>query len=335
MIHRTATLLHQNDWKSQLRYAITDPKQLSELLKLTNKQQKGLIEAHKSFPLKIPHAVLDRIEKGNINDPVLLQYMPQVKEITQSAGFSNDPVGDIAASPCNGLLHKYSSRALIIASQVCAVHCRYCFRRHFPYSEMQLSKDHSRNIINYLQQHVEINEIILSGGDPLSLDDNKLEQLIYSLESVKHIRTLRIHTRLPIVIPDRITSKLLSLLDATRFKTVIVIHSNHANELDDNVCKSMQTLSQHCDALLNQSVLLQSVNSNTEALIQLSQRLFECNVMPYYLHLLDKVQGASHFDTDETDAKQLLSEIRKQLPGYLVPQLVKELSGEASKTPVL
>lgn len=334
MIPRTATLLHKNDWKSALRNTINTPQQLAQAISLSQEAYKGLMHATELFPLKIPISVLSRIQENHLDDPVLRQYLPTEKEMQEHPDYQIDPVGDLNASPLPGIIHKYQSRALIITSQVCAVHCRYCFRRHFPYQDMQLTSKHQEKIIAYLRENPALNEIILSGGDPLSLDDEKLYELIQALESVSHIKTLRIHSRLPIVIPSRVTDRLLDILKNSRFKTVMVLHCNHANEIDEDVESACLKLKQHTDALLNQSVLLRSINDSADVLAELSYRLFDCGVIPYYLHLFDKVQNAAHFDISAKQATIIVDNLRKKLPGYLVPKLVTEIAGEPCKTPV-
>ncbi|MCK5721769.1 MAG: EF-P beta-lysylation protein EpmB, partial [Gammaproteobacteria bacterium] len=294
----------------------------------------GAIAASQSFVLRAPLGYCQRIEKGNPNDPLLRQILPLDAELISDQQFKLDPVGDLAAMEVPGLLHKYHGRVLIITTAACAVHCRYCFRRHFPYQENR-AEQNWQEAIDYIQSHSDIHEVILSGGDPLSLTESRLKNLTDQLLNIPHIKTLRLHTRQPIVLPERINNELLNWLDSLPWKIVIVLHCNHANEIDSSVASALKKLQQHQVTLLNQSVLLAGVNDNTETLINLSQKLFSHHVLPYYLHMLDKVQGAKHFYVKNEKANQILDEIRQLLPGYLVPKLVKEQAGEKSKTALI
>ncbi len=317
-------------WQTVLASAIREPSELLHYLNLPQSLLNGAIAASQSFALRAPLGYCQRIEKGNPNDPLLRQILPLDAELISDQHFKLDPVGDLAAMEVPGLLHKYHGRVLIITTAACAVHCRYCFRRHFPYQENRAEQNWQK-AIDYIQSHSDIHEVILSGGDPLSLTESRLKNLTDQLLNIPHIKTLRLHTRQPIVLPERVNSELLSWLDSLPWKIVMVLHCNHANEIDSSVASALKKLQQHQVTLLNQSVLLAGVNDNTETLIDLSQKLFSHHVLPYYLHMLDKVQGAKHFYVKNEKAQQILNEVRQLLPGYLVPKLVKEQAGEKSK----
>jgi len=321
-------------WQTALASAIREPSELLHYLNLPQSLLNGAIAASQSFALRAPLGYCQRIEKGNPNDPLLRQILPLDAELISDQQFKLDPVGDLAAMEVPGLLHKYHGRVLIITTAACAVHCRYCFRRHFPYQENR-AEQNWQEAIDYIQSHSDIHEVILSGGDPLSLTESRLKNLTDKLLNIPHIKTLRLHTRQPIVLPERINNELLNWLDSLPWKIVMVLHCNHANEIDAPVASALKKLQQHQVTLLNQSVLLAGVNDNAETLINLSQKLFSHHVLPYYLHMLDKVQGAKHFYVKNEKANQILNEIRQLLPGYLVPKLVKEQAGEKSKTTLI
>ena len=332
------TQLKQTDcspthWQSALANAIRKPSELLEYLNLPESLLNGAIAANQSFALRVPRGYCQSIEKGNPNDPLLRQILPFDAELIHDQDFMLDPVADLAAMEVPGLLHKYHGRVLIITTAACAVHCRYCFRRHFPYQENR-DEQNWQKTIEYIRAHPDIHEVILSGGDPLSLTESRLKNLTDKLITIPHIKTLRLHTRQPIVLPERVNNELLSWLDSLPWKIVMVLHCNHANEISPAVASAMEKLHQHQVTLLNQSVLLAGVNDNSDALIELSQVLFEHHVLPYYLHMLDKVQGAKHFCVAHEKARQLLNEVRQYLPGYLVPKLVEERAGEKSKTAI-
>ncbi len=324
----------ESSWKKQLSQATTSAEALLTRLQLG--QHLKHIDLAAEFKCMATDAYISKIEPGNINDPLLLQVLPLALEkqpTIQQPGLL-DPVGDINAQAGQGLLHKYHGRALLITTAACAIHCRYCFRRHYPYQQSSYSQKALQGVLDYLSSHTEIDEIILSGGDPLVLDNSKLGALIARLEDIEHIKTLRIHTRLPVVLPDRINHGLLELLRTTRFQVVMVIHSNHANELKNAEYDKLQLLHKAGICLLNQSVLLKGINDNAESLVALSRRLFECNTLPYYLHLLDPVAGAMHFKTGREQALTIKKEMEQKLPGYLVPRLVQEIEGKQSKTAI-
>ncbi len=320
-------------WQRALSNALRDPAELLEYLNLPASLLEGAIAANQSFALRVPRGYCQNIEKGNPDDPLLRQILPLDAELIHDAEFILDPVADLAAIEVPGLLHKYHGRVLIITTAACAVHCRYCFRRHFPYQENRTDQNWQETV-DYIRAHVDIHEVILSGGDPLSLTEGRLKNLTDKLINIPHIKTLRLHTRQPIVLPERVNNELLSWLDSLPWKIIIVLHCNHANEISFDVASAMEKLHQQHVTLLNQSVLLAGVNDNSAALVNLSKKLFEHNVLPYYLHMLDKVQGAKHFYVAHDKACQLIEEIRHQLPGYLVPRLVEEKAGEKSKTAV-
>ena len=321
-------------WQAALADAFRDPIELLKYLDLPISLLNGATAAAHSFALRAPRGYCQRIEKGNLDDPLLQQILPVGSELIESKQFGHDPVGDLASIEVPGLLHKYHGRALIITTAACAVHCRYCFRRHFPYQENR-SEQNWQEAVDYIRTHADIHEVILSGGDPLSLTESRLKKLTDQLLTIPHLKTLRLHTRLPIVLPQRVNNDLLNWLGSLPWKIVMVLHCNHANEIDESVADALQQLHEHQITLLNQSVLLARVNDHAEILIQLSEKLFSNHVLPYYLHLLDKVQGAQHFYINDDKARQLHSEIRQRLPGYLVPKLVKEEAGKKSKTAII
>lgn len=328
-------LYREQNWKSQLSDLITDPKELLQCLNLSETQLlSGAILACDSFKLRVPRAFVKKIRLCDPLDPLLLQVLPHHLELEEHAGFVTDPLGEEQANHLPGVLHKYESRFLLTLTGACAVHCRYCFRRHFPYQENLPKNKDWINIQHYIESHPQINEIILSGGDPLTLSNQKLAIWIERLASLTQIKTLRIHTRVPIVIPERLDNELLSLLKNSRMSIVVVVHSNHANELDSFTIHQLKKLNHINITVLNQSVLLKGVNDSAEVLSELSQRLFDARIMPYYLHVLDKVKGAQHFDLKHSAIEHIYTELLAMLPGYLVPKLVREIAGEKNKTPL-
>ncbi len=331
MITRSRRIVQRDDWTKQLRDAISDPDALADYVRIPRNRLPGMREASRLFRLKAPLSYLDRIAKGNPDDPLLKQILPDGAEATRAAGFSADPVGDLAASPQPGIIHKYHGRALLVMTGACAIHCRYCFRRNFPYADQHADLEAIRA---YLTAHAGIHEIILSGGDPLTLSNARLTELVEMLETIPHLRTLRIHSRLPIVLPDRLDTALSGLLWRSRLKTVLVVHANHPRELAGDVTDALRDFRACCDALLNQSVLLRGINDDAEILAELSHRLFDAGILPYYLHMLDKASGTAHFAVAEATAGDIHRRLRALLPGYLVPRLVSEISGEAAKSPL-
>ncbi len=321
-------------WQQILADAVRDPYELLEMLNLSRHMIDLSETAAAQFPLRVPRGYVARMRKGDENDPLLRQVLPIGTEMQEVQGFTTDPVGDHDAIIKQGLLQKYHGRVLIMTTAACAIHCRYCFRRHFPYHELTARPSLWQPLLNEIAQDANISEVILSGGDPLSLGDSALLQLMTALEQIPHLKRLRIHSRYPIVLPERINEPLLEWFKQTRLTSVMVIHSNHANEIDASVKTALHKLKSTGMTLLNQAVLLHGVNDDGDTLCHLSEALFETGVMPYYLHKLDKVEGAAHFDADEDLAKQLVTEMRKRLPGYLVPKLVQEVAGTPYKQPL-
>ncbi|WP_413694334.1 MULTISPECIES: EF-P beta-lysylation protein EpmB [unclassified Psychromonas] len=318
-------------WQKELANAVKNPQQLLEILEITQETAQISELAKKQFPMLVPLPFVNKMQKGNVNDPLLKQVLPIHDEELLLPGYSTDPLVE-QNNQHKGLLHKYKSRVLIILKSGCAVNCRYCFRRHFPYADNSVNKSQLTNIVNYIQAHPNVNEVILSGGDPLMTKDKQLAELLDQLEALPQLTRLRIHTRLPVVIPSRITETFTQRLQKSRLKIIMVLHINHAQEIDKPFAEAMERCHQAGIQLLNQSVLLKDVNDDVDALVALSEALFSVNILPYYLFLLDKVQGAAHFDLDEHKAQLLHKQMQAELPGYLVPRLSREIAGEQSKT---
>ena len=321
-------------WQALWRDAIRDPRELLALLGLQSLAAQVSDAAATQFPLRVPRGFAARMRYGDRDDPLLRQVLPVLEEDRIVAGFAFDAVGDVAARGATGVIHKYQGRALLIATGSCAVHCRYCFRRHFPYGGETAAANHWQEALDYLKADPSISEVLLSGGDPLSLATGKLAELTGQLRLLPQIRRLRLHTRLPVVLPERIDGEFIDWIGSLPWPVSVVIHANHANEIDGNVALALSRLRQAGAVLLNQSVLLRGVNDELAALAELSERLFEVGVLPYYLHQLDRVAGAWHFEVDDGRARELCSALRARLPGYLVPQLVREIAGSDSKTPL-
>jgi L-lysine 2,3-aminomutase len=328
------SVLRPNAWQRALADAISDPHELLALLDLPADSIGPAQLAAQSFALRVPRGFVQRMRRGDPLDPLLLQVLPVGLELEGSPGFTFDPVQDLAHRAAPGLLHKYHGRALLIATGACAVHCRYCFRRHFPYGEESASGPQWQQALAQIEADTSIEEIILSGGDPLSLSDSRLQRLSDDLRRIPHVKRLRLHTRYPVVLPERVTERLAHWLQHLPWPVVLVIHTNHGNEIDGQVTRACGMLRDSGATLLNQAVLLARVNDSTDALVDLSEKLFAAGVLPYYLHLLDRVHGAAHFEVAESRARELMRGVRARLPGYLVPQLVREVAGEPSKTPV-
>jgi EF-P beta-lysylation protein EpmB len=321
-------------WQTLLGEAITDPQELLRELELPLRLLPAARQASAGFRLQVPRGFVRRMRRGDPDDPLLRQVLPLGEELEVGDGYSLDPLREQQSMAAPGVLHKYHGRVLLTLTGACAVHCRYCFRRHYPYSDATAGRANAQLAIDYLQRHPEVEELILSGGDPLSLSDNRLQSLVTRLASIRHLKRLRIHSRLPVVLPERVDQRLLDWISTPRFSVVLVIHCNHANEIDVPLREAMDKLRAAGVTLLNQSVLLRGVNDRLDTLLQLSERLFEAGVLPYYLHQLDPVQGASHFAVREQTGRQLVDAMRKRLPGYLVPRLVREDPGQPSKTPL-
>lgn len=319
------------NWQQQLAGAFSNIEDLCLYLSLSYKDLPVSVAATKNFPLRVPIGFADCMEKGNPNDPLLRQVLPINDELVTYPGFNNDPVGDLASAPLTGVLHKYHGRVLLINTGSCAINCRYCFRRNFPYADLQLSKQAESEAIRYIQDHTDITEVILSGGDPLLLSDQRLGKLLEQLNAIEHIKRIRIHSRLPIVLPARISSAFIDTLKLSTKTITLVVHCNHANEISASVIGAFLRLRENGITVFNQSVLLQGVNDCVSVLCALSEKLFSHGVIPYYLHLLDKATGTGHFEVTESTAITLIAKVQALLPGYLVPKLVKEQAGGVSK----
>jgi EF-P beta-lysylation protein EpmB len=319
-------------WRQELARAFSSVSELLTELELDDIPAGVPRDILLDFPLRVPRGYVSRMRKGDAKDPLLRQILPLADEAQTVPGYSLDPVGDLASSRGRGVLQKYHGRALLMVTGACAVHCRYCFRRAYPYHEAALPAGQIDAAVGELRGDDSIEEVILSGGDPLSLTDNRLETLLAALSRIPHLKRIRIHTRVPVVLPERVDSSLTNLLARTTKPVIIVLHCNHANEIDGTVANAISRLSDHTALLLNQAVLLRGVNDSAATLVALSERLFEVGVLPYYLHQLDPVIGAAHFEVDDNKARQLIGAAAAMLPGYLVPKLVREIHGASAKT---
>ena len=325
-------LITQKNWQTQLSEAITSIDELLSILKLESLRAEVYVP--KYFELRVPRGFVAKMSIGDSNDPLLRQVLPDQREQIKVTGYVADPLSENTQNPVKGMLHKYQSRVLLTVTGACAIHCRYCFRQHFDYSANMPTADAKENIIDYITAHPEINEVILSGGDPLNVTNRRLFAWLDTLESLPQLTTIRLHTRLPLVIPARLDDALLTRLSQSRCHIVMVIHCNHANEIDALTAEHLQRARAAGITLLNQAVLLKGINDSVAVQTQLSQRLFSAGVLPYYLHLLDKVAGAAHFDNDERFAIELYWSLLAVLPGYLVPKLVRELPNKPFKVPI-
>lgn len=325
-------MLGGDSWQAALKAAVRDPDELCRRLDLPESFAVEARRAAAAFPVFAPQAYIDRMRRGDPFDPLLRQVLPVEAEMETPPGFATDPVGDGAARLLPGLLQKYDRRVLWVATGACAVHCRYCFRRHYPYEESPRSPDEWQGAIDRLAGDSSIDEVIWSGGDPLTLVDERLADLAERLATVPHLRRLRIHTRLPIVLPQRVTPELLRWLRGTRLVPYMVIHANHPHELAGSALDAIGRLRDAGVTLLNQSVLLRGVNDSLDVLVELSLRLVDHGVLPYYLHQLDRVAGAAHFEVPEETGRALAAGLRERLPGYATPRYVVERAGAASKT---
>ncbi|HDM8134881.1 TPA: EF-P beta-lysylation protein EpmB [Vibrio harveyi] len=332
IITRKVESVEQN-WLKQLANGISDPAKLLEMLEIDPSPWLDGFAARKLFAQRVPQSFVDRMEKGNPYDPLLRQVLPLSEEFEVHEGYSDDPLEE-QDNDIPGLLHKYHNRALMIVKGGCAVNCRYCFRRHFPYQKNKSGKQAWTKCLEYMAQQPELNEVIFSGGDPLMAKDDEIHWLLEHIAQIPHIKRLRIHSRLPVVIPARITDELCHLLRASRLQIILVTHINHANEINAEFAAQMAKLKQVGVTLLNQGVLLKDVNNSVEAQVALNEALFDAGILPYYLHVLDKVQGAAHYFVSDEEAKELMRGVITRVSGYLVPKLTREIGGRPSKTPL-
>ena len=330
MITPNAISLKQDDWQKALARAIKTPEALAERLSLALESLPTLKGAHGTFPIKVTDYWLGLIEQGNPNDPLLRQILPDAAELIEVDGYIADPVDDDAAYRGHGVIQKYQGRALLITTGACAIHCRYCFRRHYPYDENNSLK-HLSDAIDLLANDASISEVILSGGDPLSLSDRRLSELFDKLDAIPHIKRIRLHTRTPVVLPQRITDSLIERLSNSNKTICVVLHANHPNEITQELAAGLAPIKHSGISLLNQSVLLKGINDSSAILHELSEKLFSIGVLPYYCHLLDPVQGAAHFNVEKLAAEQIEAELKAKLPGYLVPRFVREVPHASSK----
>lgn len=322
------------DWRRELREAVSSVEELAGLLGLDPGDLDTNPAVARDFPLLVPRPYVSRMRGGDPRDPLLLQVLPTGREDESRSGFSPHPLAEREAAPVPGLVHKYRGRVLFVTTGACAVHCRYCFRRHFPYGEESGWSDDWEGAIAYVVSRERVREVILSGGDPLAVSDRKLSELVGRLASIPHVERLRIHTRIPVVLPSRVGSGLIECLASTRLRVVVVLHANHAREIDSSVGTAVAELAAVGSTVLNQAVLLGDVNDSVAAQQALGERLFDVGVLPYYLHLLDPVSGAAHFEVDEERARRIHGELLARMPGYLVPRLVREVPGAPSKVPI-
>ena len=320
------------EWQKQLATAIREPALLLDLLDLTGKVRDYAEDS--PFSLLVPLSFVQRMVPGDPQDPLLRQVLPTLAESQFVGGFSADPVGDSLAETSPGVLQKYAGRTLLIAAGSCAVNCRYCFRREYPYADAPRSLEDWGAALAGLSGDSRVDEIILSGGDPLTLNDNRLRTLLELIARQPGISRVRIHSRMPIVLPARVTQQLLDLLGEFRFQTIMVVHANHGNEIANDCAEALQRLVRSGIPVLNQAVLLRSINDTADAQELLCRRLINLGVIPYYLHQLDRVSGAAHFESAETEGQAIIRELRNRLPGYAVPRYVREISGRSSKTPI-
>jgi EF-P beta-lysylation protein EpmB len=334
MIPGTVAWRQPARWQRELAQAVTDPAELLELLGLDAGLLPAARAAAREFPLRVPRGFVARMRRGDAGDPLLRQVLPLADETRAAPGYGDDPVGDRAAMVAPGVLRKYHGRVLLTVTGACAVHCRYCFRRQFSYQAANPATEDWQRAFDCLRADPSVEEVILSGGDPLALGDRRLTALVQGLAGIAHLRRLRLHSRFPIVLPERITAALLAALTATRLSPVLVVHANHAQEIDDSVRRALRRCREAGIVLLNQSVLLRGVNDDAAAIARLSKALFDAGVLPYYLHMLDRVVGAAHFEVTEAQALGIMRRLREHLPGYLVPRLVREVAGAASKQPL-
>lgn len=334
MIPAAPLTMQPSGWQQAFREAVRDPRELLRLLRLEGRVELPDAAVGTQFPLRVPRGFVARMKPGDPHDPLLRQVLPLDEELRAMPGFSLDAVGDADAGAGRGVIRKYHGRALLVATGSCAVHCRYCFRRHFPYAEESAAAEGWTEAVALVAADPSIDEVILSGGDPLSLATPKLADLTRAFAGIAHLRRLRIHTRLPVVLPERVDDALCDWLAALPWPVTVVVHANHGNEFDHAVDAAMARLRAVGAVLLNQAVLLRGVNDSIDALAHLSERGFAAGVLPYYLHQLDRVQGAAHFEVSDRRARMLHAGLAARLSGYLVPRLVREVAGDPGKRPL-
>lgn len=333
MIPRTIATWHIKSWQEELSQLVRSPAELIARLNLDPALLPAANQAAEVFPVRATESYLARIKPGDPNDPLLRQILPLDAELTSPADYSRDPLHELESNPVPGLVHKYAGRVLLVASGACAINCRYCFRRHFPYETNTPGRQDWQAALDYIRTDSSLEEVILSGGDPLAVSDKQFAWLLQQLDAIPHVTRLRIHSRLPIVLPSRMSPEWLEILRASRLDKVLVIHANHPQELDESVRAALARVAASGVMLLNQSVLLAGVNDEAAVLAELSRTLIRFGVLPYYLHLLDKVDGAAHFAVADEKAQAIKQSLLQSLPGYMVPRLVREVAGAASKTP--
>ncbi|WP_096084967.1 EF-P beta-lysylation protein EpmB [Agaribacterium haliotis] len=321
-------------WQDELKQLVSDSNELFELLELDRSYLPAAKQAEKLFPLRLTRSYLSRIKKGDINDPLLKQVLPLAEENEAQANYVDDPLQERAFNPLPGLVHKYHNRVLLITTSSCAINCRYCFRRNFAYSENRLGQSQWQAILDYLKDHDEVDEVIFSGGEPLLLTNEQIQQRLEQLAAIPQLHRVRFHSRLPIVLPSRIDQNFCATLNSTRLQCLVVVHCNHKQEIDAYVAAAFSALSRAGITCLNQAVLLRGVNDSAKSQIELNHSLFKNKVLPYYLHVLDKVRGGAHFDIELSDARIIYEKMRARLPGYLLPKLVKDEPGQTAKTPL-
>lgn len=323
-----------DDWQRELAHCYTDPVALGQTLQLDAEWVEHHAKARQLFAMRVPRPFVALMEPGNPHDPLLQQVLPHQAEFTETPGFSADPLIEKDVMGPTGLLHKYKSRVLIVLRGGCAVNCRYCFRRHFPYQEHKVGQAELAHIETYIREHSELNEVILSGGDPMMAKDYHLADLFQRFAAIDHIKRVRIHSRFPVVLPQRLTPEFTHVMTQTRLQTVLVLHINHPQEIGAELRSRVALLKQQGVLVLNQSVLLKGINDTVPVLAQLSEDLFDAGILPYYIHQLDRVQGAAHFEVSEGQARLLMQGLLAELPGFLVPKWVREEGGKPSKTPL-
>ncbi|WP_299877315.1 EF-P beta-lysylation protein EpmB [uncultured Cocleimonas sp.] len=331
-------LNNESNWRTVLKKAFKDPLELLEFLGLDRAEYLDKVKTDSRFKMLVPLSYAEKMQKGDWNDPLLQQVLPINQENIETRGFVNDPIGDLQAEASSGLLHKYQGRVLLVTTGAFPVHCRYCFRREFPYADSSPDKKQWQNTLDYIQGDNSIHEVIFSGGDPLMLSDDRLQKMCVEITAIPHVKTLRFHTRVPVFLPERINQslrKMFTALSAVQdIQKVMVVHINHANEIDEHVSRALSDLRKDGFSLLNQSVLLKEVNDDVATLSELSHKLMANHVLPYYLHQLDRIQGAAHFEVERDRSIKLMEGLRNNLPGYLVPRLVEDISGKRSKLPI-